>query len=179
MPDWLPPLLEFNEPGAAWDGNWELYVEEVYLVFQLCLAAPIRSQKLRWRGIRLGLKKYPESMAKEATFWHMVSEGAVEEDREPALDRCARIRWPGAMIPRSVDPLILTWMKEIKGKQRIHMYLPEERYLLVLDYRRNGDGDEFILPWTAYPVSQDHSHRKLLQAYEAWKKQGPPLPGTP
>ena len=179
MPDWLPPLVEFNEPGAPWDGDWPLYVEEVYRVFQRCLAIPARSGKLRWRGIRLGMKRFPESQAKESTFWHLVSEGMVEEDRTPALPRCARIRWPGAMIPRPEDRSLLTWIREIKGKQRIHMYLPDVRYLLVLDYRRPSEGDEFILPWTAYPVEQDHTHRKLLEAYEAWKKQGSPLPGTP
>jgi hypothetical protein len=83
------------------------------------------------------------------------------------------------MIPRPEDPSLLTWMREINRKQRIHMYLPDVRYLLVLDYRRPSEGDEFILPWTAYPVDQDHTHRKLLEAYEAWKKQGSPLPGTP
>lgn len=31
---------------------------------------------------------------KEATFWHMIQEGRIEEDRTPDIRRCERIRWP-------------------------------------------------------------------------------------
>ena len=178
MPDWLGPLVEFNEAGAAWDGDWNLYIEEIYRIFQETLAAPIRTGRLRWKGIRLGLKRYPESQSKESTFWHLVSEGESEESRTPALNRCARIRWPGALIPRPGDSSVLTWLKDHKGSQRIHMYLIDVRYLFVLDYRIK-EGNEFILPWTAYPVERDHTHEKLIKAFESWKKQGSPLPGTP
>ncbi|QQS06052.1 MAG: hypothetical protein IPK50_03975 [Fibrobacterota bacterium] len=179
MPDWLPPLLELNEPGSAWDGQWELYKEVVYQAFQATLAKPIRSGALQWRGLRLGLKKYPVDQDKEATFWHMVSEGGIEAERTPDLARCARIRWPGAILAQGERREFLIWTKEVKNDLRIQIYFPEERYLLVLALRQGQDGKAYLLPWTAYPVAQEHSHRKLLAAYEAWKKQGSPLPGTP
>lgn len=178
MPDRLGPLVEFNEARAAWRGDWDLYIEEIYRLFQETLADPIRTGRLRWRGVRMGLKRYPETQSKESTFWHLVTEGEIEAERTPALDRCARIRWPGGLIPRTVDARVLTWIKEHKGSRRIHMYLSEARYLFVLDYR-SKEGSEFILPWTAFPVDRDHTHAKLIKAFESWKKQGSPLPGTP
>ncbi|MNH30689.1 hypothetical protein D3C79_909980 [compost metagenome] len=43
---------------------------------------------------RLGLKRHPVIQGKEATFWHMISEGNDEAERLPDLRRCERIRWP-------------------------------------------------------------------------------------
>lgn len=45
-----------------------------------------------FQGRRLGLKRHPLSQGKEATFWHMISEGTTEEKRTPDFRRCERIR---------------------------------------------------------------------------------------
>jgi hypothetical protein len=43
---------------------------------------------------------------------------------------------------------------------RIHIYLPDERYLVVL-----ADRGDYILPWTAFYIEHENGHRKYLQRY--------------
>jgi hypothetical protein len=151
--DWLPALMVFNDYG----GDWERYLEAIYAVFRGDFVA----SKPAFRGRRLGLKRYPDYDGKEATFWHMISEGSVEEDRIPDFRRCERIRWPRPIIEHDAEPEVLVWT-EPRGANddRIHIYLPDERYLVVL-----ADRGSYILPWTAFHIEHENGHRKYLQRH--------------
>ena len=75
----LPDLIELSDFG----GDFHKYLEAVYE----CFKHDFISQRPIFRGARLGLKKYPLSQGKEATFWHMTSEGDDEgEGRGFCLD---------------------------------------------------------------------------------------------
>ena len=151
--DWLPPLMEFNEYG----GDWKVYLDAIYAVFRQDFV----TSKPSFRGHRLGLKRYPEYDGKEATFWHMISEGSVEEERTPDFRRCERIRWPRPLIEREAEIEVLVWTESrASNDDRIHIYLPDERYLVVLADRGN-----YILPWTAFYIEHENSHRKYLQRH--------------
>lgn len=151
--DWLPPLMEFNSYG----GDWEVYLREIYAVFR----ADFISTSPKFRGRRLGLKRHPVIQGKEATFWHLISEGKVEAERVPDFRRCERIRWPKPVIEHEAEEEILVWT-EPRGSNddRIHIYLTTERYLVVL-----ADRGEYILPWTAYFIEHENGHRKYLQRH--------------
>lgn len=151
--DWLPPLMEFNDYG----GDWKVYLEAIYAAFK----SDFVISKPSFRGRRLGLKRYPEYDGKEATFWHMISEGSVEEERTPDFRRCERIRWPRPLIEHEAEPEVLVWTESrASNDDRIHIYLPDERYLVVLADRGN-----YILPWTAFYIEHENGHRKYLQRY--------------
>ncbi len=151
--DWLPSLIEFSSCG----GSWDRYLEVIYAAFR----EDFVNSKPLFRGRRLGLKRHPEYAGKEATFWHLITEGAVEADRTPDFRRCERIRWPRPVIENEADVEVLVW-SESRGSRdnRIHLYLPNERYLVVLSDRGN-----YILPWTAYYVQHENGHRKYLQRH--------------
>jgi hypothetical protein len=87
-PDWLPELVTLQDYG----GDWVRYLEAIYGHFRqdLVLTPPA------YPGRRFALKRHPLVQGKEATFWHLISEGRVEADRLPDLRRCERIRWPRA-----------------------------------------------------------------------------------
>jgi hypothetical protein len=113
MPEWLPDLEEFN----AYGGDWSRYIEALYQFFCQDFVA----SKPQFRGRRLGLKRHPVIQGKEATFWHMTSEGSTEDERTPDFRRCERIRWPAPIIEHSLAPELKVWA-EPKGKnQRIHI----------------------------------------------------------
>ena len=151
--DWLPPLMEFNDYG----GDWKVYLEAIYAAFRKDFVA----SKPSFRGRRLGLKRHPEYDGKEATFWHMISEGSVEEERTPDFRRCERIRWPRPLIEHETEPEVLVWTESrASNDDRIHIYLPDERYLVVLADRGN-----YILPWTAFYIEHEKGHRKYLQRH--------------
>jgi len=42
--------------------------------------------------------------------------------------------------------------------------LTDFSYIVVVDERA-----DYVLPWTAYPVEQDHRRRKLEREYGEWK----------
>jgi hypothetical protein len=151
--DWLPPLMEFNDYG----GDWESYLTAIYAAFRTDFIA----SSPFFRGRRLGLKRHPVIQGKEATFWHLISEGKVEENRTPDFRRCERIRWPKPVIEHESEPEILVWI-EPRGSNddRIHIYLTAERYLVVL-----ADRGSYILPWTAYYIQHENGHQKYLQRH--------------
>jgi len=157
-PDWLPPLVLFNDYG----GHWDAYLDAVYA----CFKRDFVDSKPNFQGRRLGLKRLPITYGKEATFWHMIQEGSVEEDRTPDFRRCERIRWPRPIIEHDADPAIKVWRNQRRGEDRVCLWFAQESYLVIL-----ADRGDYILPWTAYPVEQAHQQRKLQKEFEAYCRQ--------
>lgn len=153
----LPALIKLEDFG----GDFHKYLEAVYE----CFKKDFVNRKPVFRGIRLGLKRIPLSQDKEATFWHMTSEGDDEATRVPDLRRMERIRWPACMINRSEHPKLKVWENTRGGKTNILIFHEDEGYLVVL--RR---GKDYLLPWTAYLVEYKARKEKLLKEYEAYIK---------
>lgn len=156
--DWLPSLVLFQDYG----GNWNTYVEVLYRYFK----EDFVDSKPHFEGRRMSLKRFPLEQGKEATFWHMISEGAIENDRLPDFRRCERIRWPKPIIEHSKDDAIKLWKNQRRGETRICLWLESENYLVVL-----ADRGGYVLPWTAFLVEQSHRKKKLQREYEAYWRQ--------
>lgn len=154
-PDWLPPLVLFDSYG----GDWTRYLEEIYDLFRLdhVLYSP------RFRGAALRLKRHPIIDGKEATFWHLISEGNLEDERVPDFRRCERICWPRQIIEHADDSAISVWENKRGAEKRTLLWLEEEDYLVVLAERAG-----YNLLWTAYMVPQEHRQAKLRREYEAF-----------
>lgn len=160
-PDWLPPLVLFSDYG----GDWDSYLDAIYDYFKQDFV----DSKPVFQGRRVGLKRHPMTQGKEATFWHMVQEGSIEEDRTPDFRRCERIRWPKPIIEHDADKAIKVWANQRRGEERICLWFEQENYLVILAVR-----GKYILPWTAYLVEQPHRQRKLQKEYEdSCRNKGP------
>ena len=153
----LPDLIELSDFG----GNFHNYLEAVYVYFK----QDFIEKRPAFRGTRLGLKKYPLSQGKEATFWHMTSEGEDEATRVPDLRRMERIKWPAFMINFSEHPYLKVWENTRGNKTNILIFHEDEEYLVVL--RKAND---YILPWTAYLINYKSRKNKLLKEYESYIK---------
>ena len=156
-PDWLPSLVLLGDYG----GNWDAYLDAIYAWFK----QDFIDNKPTFRGRRLGLKRHPLVHGKEATFWHMTSEGSDESNRIPDLRRCERIRWPKPVIEHADDRKIKCWVSVKRNENRIHIWLEELDYVVVLADRKG-----YILPWTAFLVTREHTRAKLRKEYEAYLK---------
>ena len=154
---WLPDLVLFEDFG----GDWGKYLDALYAYFKKDFV----DGKPVFRGQRLGLKRHPLSQGKEATFWHMISEGKGEDERLPDFRRCERIRWPKPTIEHSGEPVIKVWENERRGETRICLWLEAEEYLVVLAKRKG-----YLLPWTAFMVTLPHEKRKRQKEYEAYRR---------
>lgn len=159
LPDWLPGLVLFED----YNNNWEQYLDALYSYFK----ADFVDSKPVFQGQRLALKRYPLFEGKEATFWHLISEGTSEENRAIDLRRCERIRWLKPVIENSADDAIKLWKNIRRGEIRICLWLENQEYLVVLAERKG-----YILPWTAYVVTEPHRKRKLQKEFENYWKYG-------
>jgi hypothetical protein len=153
MPAWLPSLICLHD----FHGDWERYEATLYEIF----CRDFMKGDLAYGGLPVRLKRHPVLDGKEATFWHLISEGSVERERLPDLRRCERIGWPRALIEQAADPCLKVWENTRKGEKRVCLWLEAEDYLLILAHRNS-----YVLPWTAYMVTEGHRKRKLQREYE-------------
>lgn len=153
----LPELTTLPEYG----GNFDAYLEAVYELFK----KDFIEKRPVFRGTRLGLKKHPLESGKEATFWHMTSEGEDEATRNPDLRRMERIRWPAALINDSEHPYLKVWENKRGKKTNVLIFHERERYLVVL-----RKGSDYLIPWTAYLVTYRNQKERLLKEYKAYIK---------
>ena len=114
-----------------------------------------------------------------ATFWHLITKGPIEAQRQREFPRCERIRWPRPIIENGhTPPNVRVWENTRHTKKgiqnRICLCYGNWEYLVVLD-KRNG----FLLPWTAYPIEWDPDKIKLEKEYNAYHKITPINPSTP
>lgn len=153
----LPELIELTQFG----GNFPSYLEAVYAIFEkeFVYNSPV------FRGQRLGLKKYPITDGKEATFWHMTSEGEDEDNRLPDLRRLERIRWPSFIINHGEHSYLKVWENTRGSKTNILILHEKENYVVIL---RKGNG--YLLPWTAYIIEHEWRKRKFIKEYEEYIK---------
>lgn len=164
----LPPLLSLNDCN----GDWARFLDHLYGIFSRDF---LQSQPAYQKTVKT--KYYPEvphEKYKHSTFWHLISEGKVECDREPALDRCERLGWIRPIIENSEKSEFRIWEETNHGgrgeNKRILISLEDFSYLVILE-----DRGSFVLLWTAYPVSPEHSRRKLKNRFEEYlKKLGSP-----
>lgn len=153
LPQWLPPLEELKAHG----GDFARYLEAIYRIF----CTDFVESKPAFAGKRLGLKRHPVIHGKEATFWHMISEGSDEAQRTPDLRRCERMRWPRPVIENADDASLKVWREPNGSGHRVLIWFAAAEYLVVLDERK-----DYVLPWTAYPVEREHQQRKLEKRWE-------------
>jgi len=158
-PDWLPELVELSD----YEGNWDKYLRAIYSIFinDFIIAHPI------YQGSIVNILRPEISEGKEATFWHIISEGKIEEDRIIDPDRCKRIRWPRPIIENSsTEKILFVWESQRGSENRILIRLTflDEDYIVVLVRRK---GKIYLL--TAYIIKYSNHKKDLQKEYEAYK----------
>lgn len=156
--DLLPPLVLLED----YENSWDLYFEAIYYFFYQDFV----TSKPKFEEKRFALKRLPVTKGKEATFWHIISEGKKEDERLPDLRRCERIRWPRPMIEAIKSDRLRCWKNKRKEEERIVIALEDFSYVVVL-----ADRGEYVLLWTAYCVEREHQRQKLRREYEAFINQ--------
>lgn len=145
---------------ADYNNNINTFLDAAYEIFK----RDFITSKPSYNGLPIGMKKYPlELNGKEHTFYHITHEGDNESCRTPSIPRIARIAYPRFFIDNHDVEDFLVWKNVRRTDERILIYLPSERYLVVLSMRKG-----FVLLWTAYYVNYEHKHKKLMQEYNKY-----------
>ena len=155
-PAWLPRLICMSDHNNVWSE----YIDAVYAKFQEDFLDG--QAKFQGQPVRIGSQLID---GKERTFWHVTSEGRVEDNRTPDLRRCERIGWIRAIIDNEQESAVLSWPQARGRNQRQVLWVKGSNFAVVLDQRLRC-----WWLWTAYPTDRDHTQRKLMREYETWKK---------
>jgi hypothetical protein len=151
----MPPLMPFG-------GQWPPYEEELYQVFLDTLL----HGRLTFQGLRVSVRKHPEYNGKHAAFWHLISDGDVEEDRLPDMRRCERFRWIAWMITNAtLCSEVVIWTNRRGREYHVLLLHTTAKYLVVLAKRT----DHFLLV-SAYPPRP----RRLEGLLEEYENSRPP-----
>jgi hypothetical protein len=156
VPEWLPDLVRLDEV----DGDWNQFLDLIYEIFRRDF---IQTHPHFWEK-PCRLKRGVELQGKHYTFWHLISEGATEEDRLPDLRRCERVGWTRPMIERVATEGVVYWKSDRGSARRWLIALPDFSFVVVLEDRK-----DHVLLWTAYCVEREHRRRKLRKEYERYR----------
>lgn len=143
-----PALIAFDE----FNGDWRRYEDALYAVF----LQDILRYDLRFRGAKVTARRNPEHERKWAGFWHLISEGRIEDDRLPDLRRCERLTWIRWIIENADSHAEIDVWENRRGRETNTLLWFQEDYLVVLSARAQN----FLLK-TAYCTERDHRIRKL------------------
>ena len=155
---WLPALIPFSD----YDGKWSSYCQAIYSVFHRDFIA----SKPAYPSKRFAMKRYPEYDGKEATFWHLISEGREEEERTPDMRRCERIAWPKPIIEALSTGSVRVWKNARGRNERILLAVEDFSYVVVLDER-----EDYVLLWTAFYVEYANKRRRMQLEFEEWTRK--------
>lgn len=156
----LPELILIED----YNGNYSEYIEIVYEAFKEDFVFDSPS----FRGEKLRLKKHPVFDGKEYTFYHMTHKGKDEQNREPDLRRCERIKWGKPTVNNCESWKLKIWEQNRKGELRVCIWLEVDNdfdYIFILNRRKN-----YWLPWTAFVLEYEHQKRKKQKEYNAYVK---------
>ena len=156
--NWLPDMLLLDDFG----GNWERYLQAQYDCFRRDF---IESQPTAFHPKRWAMKRHPVEHGKEATFWHVISNGETERDRLPDMRRCERIGWIRPMIDCCRTNRLRCWKVERGSKLRPIIALPDFSYLVVLQ-----EAAEYVMLWTAYYVPGTRRREKYATEWREWSQ---------
>lgn len=147
----LPELFPFH-------GDWATYVEQLYEIY----LNEIVHSGITFKGLPVKSQYRPPTDGKGYGFWHVVSDGPVEEDRLPDLRRCERIRWISWVIRMAVtDDRIKWWENKRRNNTHVVLWLESHEFAVILAKRQN-----YYLLKTAYNVTKSHRKASLQREYE-------------
>lgn len=152
-----PALLVFS-------GDWPPYEDQVYAAF---LVSFVR-KGIAFRGLQVKAQFRPETRGKGFSFWHVISAGRDnrnEDDRQPDLRRCERIRWIGWAIEQAANGVAgFSWWENQRGSEtRVVIWAEAWDFAVVLAKRR----DYFLLK-TAYAGLRSHRTTTFIKERDAY-----------
>lgn len=155
----LPPLFSFNDyPNSE-------YIDIIYSSFK----NDFLDNEVYYFKEKIHCD-YRLEDGKVCTFWHIVTNKLITNNRDLDIARSARIKWPKPIIEFFNDKDINIWEKTKKGKRRIYFCPNDWSYLVVVEKRKNkrpsNPSPYYLVLYTAFPPDSDGYKRKLRKEFE-------------
>jgi hypothetical protein len=167
----LPGLIHLDDClGADTATKWPVYIETLYQVFCDALV----DANLQFQGCPVKFRFNEPYDGKHSSFWHAITEGPVEENRAPDLERCCRIAWIAWVIQNADDPAHVRWWENQRPNSKhgtntnVPLWLFNEDYAVVLQKREDArTGATFYFFVTSYCLKSGR-RQQFLREWEAW-----------
>lgn len=142
-------------------GDWKDYEDHLYQIFM----DTVINDQLFFQGLPIKTQYRPLCKAKDFSFWHLISEGQVEEERVPDLRRCERIRWLAYLIQNSETSKKISWWKNKRGaNDHIVIWHETESFAVVLAKR-----NDYYLIKTMYVVNKNRAKTFIKERDKFWQ----------
>ncbi|OFK58543.1 hypothetical protein HMPREF2811_05490 [Globicatella sp. HMSC072A10] len=158
----LEKIVELND----YNGNFEKYNDYLYEIF----LRDLYNNKLYYNNKSIALRRYPEFNGKQDAFYHLTCKFFENnsDERLPDLRRCERLHWikPGIEtnhIAECGKKCFFIYEKNIRGKNKVHMLNVEDRYLIVLEERK-----DYYLLSTAFYIDNDKTLERKMKDYNRY-----------
>ncbi len=165
-PPWLAPELCYADYG----GDWQGFLEQVYVAFE----RDFKETRPVFRSLPVVIDTRRGPDGREEAFWHLTSRKPMASaEREMDIPRSERVPWVRPIIENAEDRAVSSWRNKRKGETRWLLWVEELDYLVVLAKKRRV----FVLV-TAYPTDREHTRRKLRTERDSWVERQTPPRGT-
>lgn len=154
--DWLPELILMED----YDGDWSRYLEAVHAIFNKDF---IQSQP-KFKGCWIRCRRDLLDQGKEAGFWHCISGGKTESERNPEPRRMERIAWVRAIIEHVDDPDVDVWSVMSGAEKRFCIWFKEEFLIVLAERVRKRDGFKYWQLITVYDTPEENRKRQLRKS---------------
>jgi hypothetical protein len=152
----LPDLFPFK-------GDWPSYEDGLYQIY----LSEIVHAKLCFKGLPISCQYRPESKNKHFGFWHVISEGEVEDDRTPDFRRCERIRWIAYLIAQAETDNEISWWENKRGSNtHVVIWHEAENFAVILAKRK-----DYYLLKSAYCPQNKRVKDFIRERDNFWKAQ--------
>ncbi len=150
----LPDLLPFT-------GDWLSYEDDLYRTY----LTRIVNANLSFNGLPIKCQYRPPSKNKHFGFWHVISEGDIEDDRLPDLRRCERIGWIAYLIADVGTDTEISWWENKRGSNtHVVIWHERENFAVILARRSN-----FYLLKSAYCVESHRRKAFIREREKFWR----------
>lgn len=126
----LPSRLEWK----MFRGDATRYKDALYSVFQ----RDFLSGTLKFKGKNVDIIHEKFFEGKERSFWHVISEGDADVDRELDTERCASLPWARALIEDNGEcDQFRIWKKwhDKSNRNRYYIWCVAVSYMVILEDR--------------------------------------------
>lgn len=150
----LPDLLPFA-------GDWSSYEDDLYRTY----LTGIVNANLSFNGLPIKCQYRPPSKNKHFGFWHVISEGNIEDDRLPDLRRCERIGWIAYLIACAGTDTEISWWENKRGSNtHVVIWHEPENFAVILAKRT-----DFYLLKSAYCAEPHRKKAFIKEREEFWR----------
>lgn len=156
-----PDLLIFSGEGE----KWKKYEDDLFAIFKSTIA----DGELKFQGLPVNPRRFPEEKGKHFTFWHLITEGDTESERTPDLRRCERIGWVAWIIRNcGTSPDITFWESKRGTARNFVLWYEKGQFAVILSKR-----SRYFILLSAYFVDEDHRIEAFKRDRDEYQKSAP------